>query len=38
MVDGFRVKDILQFAREHSDIEKYLPSYKKNKVPDRLFL
>ena len=38
MVDGLRVKDILKFGREQIDLDKYLPEYKRNKLPDRAFL
>ena len=38
MIKGLRVKDILKFAREKTDIDRYLPDYKANKLPDRAFL
>ena len=38
MIEDLRVKDILLFARENVNIDKYLPAFNKNKVPDRSFL
>ena len=38
MINGLRVKDILKFAREKTDIDRFLPDYKANKLPDRAFL
>ena len=38
MVEVLRVKDILKFGNEHIDLHKYLPNYKKSKVPDRAFM
>ena len=35
MIEGIRVKEILHYALEVVDIDKYLPAYNKNKVPDR---
>ena len=38
MAGGRRVKDVIYFARQHVDIDRNLPEYKRNKLPDRRFL
>ena len=38
MINGLRVKEILKFAREKTDIDRYLPDYKVNKLPGLAFL
>ena len=35
-INGLRIADIIAFAKDHFDIESYLPSFKDpNKLPDR---
>jgi hypothetical protein len=35
---GLRVKDILLFAKQQSNVEDYLPEYKNGKTPNRDWL
>ena len=37
-IEGLRIPEILEFARDHCDVDKYMPEYQSDKYPSRKWI